>query len=199
MSWNLEGSYFESCNCEIACPCVFLSAPTEGECTVLVAWHIEKGKDGEVLLDDLNVAMAVHAPGHMAETKWRAALYLDERADDAQKEALTKIFAGQAGGHPAILASFVGDVLGVTSTAMDYQADGKRRRIDIAGVAAAEIQAIEGQGGGEATVSGHPLCIAPGEPAVVARSTELRYADHGMDWTLSNKNGFFSAFAYRGP
>ena len=36
MSWKMEGSYFESCNCEAACPCVFLSKPTDGECGVLV-------------------------------------------------------------------------------------------------------------------------------------------------------------------
>ena len=37
--WKLEGTYFESCNCDLACPCVFLSAPTEEECTVLVDWR----------------------------------------------------------------------------------------------------------------------------------------------------------------
>ena len=32
--WEISGTYFEACNCEIACPCVFLSAPTTGDCTV---------------------------------------------------------------------------------------------------------------------------------------------------------------------
>lgn len=41
MTRNLKGQYFESCNCEAACPCVFLS-PTEDDCTVLVGWHIRK-------------------------------------------------------------------------------------------------------------------------------------------------------------
>jgi hypothetical protein len=39
-SWKIVGSYFEGCNCEVACPCVFLSPPTSGDCTVLLAWHI---------------------------------------------------------------------------------------------------------------------------------------------------------------
>jgi hypothetical protein len=37
MAGRLEGTYFETCNCDIACPCVFLSRPTEGERRVLVA------------------------------------------------------------------------------------------------------------------------------------------------------------------
>jgi hypothetical protein len=198
MSWQLKGTYFETCNCNVACPCVFLSAPSEGECQVLVAWHVDQGKDGEIDLGDLNVAMAIHSPGHMMQTKWRAALYLDERANDQQKQALTRIFAGQAGGHPEALASFVGDVLGVASVRIDYQATGRKRSLSIPGIVSAEIEAIEGQGGGDVTISGHPLCVAPGEPAVVAKSKRLDYTDHQMTWSISDRNGFYSPFAYQG-
>jgi hypothetical protein len=198
MSWQLKGTYFETCNCDVACPCVFLSPPTEGECRVLIAWHIDQGQDDQTDLAGLNVAIAVTTPGTMVETKWRAALYLDERANDAQKQALTKIFAGKAGGHPAVFASFVEDVLGVTSVKIDYRAQGKRRSLTIPNIAEAEIEAIEGQGGGDVTISGHPLCIAPGEPVVVAKSKRLDYTDHHMTWAISDGNGFYSPFAYRG-
>ena len=111
-SWSLKGGYFETCNCETACPCVFLSPPTEAGCTVLVAWHADEGRFGDVSLDGLNVALAVDSPGHMAEVKWKAALYLDERASEEQRQALTKIFSGQAGGHLGRIAQHVGEVLG---------------------------------------------------------------------------------------
>ena len=174
-----------------------MSRPTEGECRVLVAWHIDHGKDGAVDLSGLNVVMAIHSPGHMMETKWRTALYLDERASQAQNDALTRIFAGQAGGHPEVLASFVGDVLGVASVKIDYEAIGKKRSLSIPSIVSAEIEAIQGQGG-DVTISGHPLCIAPGEPAVVAKSKRLDYTDHHMTWAISDGNGFYSPFAYQG-
>jgi hypothetical protein len=197
VAWQLKGTYFETCNCAVACPCVMLSAPTEGECQVLVAWHVEQGKDGGVDLAGLNVAIAIHSPGHMLQTKWRAALYLDERASAAQKDALTRIFAGQAGGHPEVLASFIGDVLGVASVPIDYQAAGRKRSLSIPKIADAEIEAIEGQGGGEVTISGHPLCVAPGQPAVVAKSKRLEYSDHQQTWSITERNGFYSPFAYQ--
>ncbi len=197
--WNLAGTYFETCNCEVACPCVFTSPPTAGECTVLIGWHIDNGKFENVTLDGLNVVLAVHSPGHMLQVKWKAAVYLDERASEAQKDALIQIFSGQAGGHPAILASFVGQVLGVNSVAIDYRAEGKKRSLRIPNVAEAEIEAIAGQGGAEITISNHPLCIAPGQPAVVAKSKQLSYHDHGFQWAVSEKNGFYSPFAYQGP
>jgi hypothetical protein len=96
-SWKIAGSYFEACNCDVACPCVFLSTPTDGDCTVLLAWHIDHGQFGEVNLDGFNTALAVYSPGHMLQTKWKVALYVDELANQDQRDALTQIFSGQAG------------------------------------------------------------------------------------------------------
>ncbi len=197
--WNLSGQYFESCNCETACPCVFLSKPTTGECEVLIAWHIEKGSFEGMSLDGLNVALAVHSPGHMAEVKWKAAVYLDDKANDRQREALKQIFGGHAGGHPAILASHVAEIVGLASAPMEFTIDGKQRRLRIGSFAEVAIEAIEGQGGQDVTITNHPLCIAPGESAVAARSSKLSYKDLGFNWEFSNKNGFYSAFSYQGP
>ena len=143
--------------------------------------------------------LAVYSPGHMLQVKWRVALYLDERATQVQRDALTQIYAGQAGGHPAVLASFVGQVLGVKSVPIDYRAEGKRRSLRIPDLAEAEIEALAGQGGVEVTVSNHPVCVAPGYPAVVAKSKRLSYRDHGFQWEVSEKNGYYSPFSYQGP
>jgi len=196
MPWSLKGTYFESCNCDVACPCVFLSAPTEGECTVLIGWHIEKGSDDGVSLDGLNVALAVHSPGHMLQNQWKAAAYIDARATEEQRNALLKIFGGQAGGHPARLAGHIGELLGATPADIEFSAEGGRHRLKIAGIAEVEIEQMPGQGDGPITISGHPLCIAPGFPATLGKSTSLTYNDHGMSWELSEKNGLFSPFAY---
>lgn len=194
--WKLKGSYFETCNCEAACPCVFTSPPTEGDCTVLLAWHIDRGNYGDTSLDGLNAALAVHAPGTMVETKWIAAAYLDERANEVQKHALHAIFSGQAGGHPAVLASFVGELRGANSVPMHYTNDGKRSSLSIPGVTEAEVELLEGQGGEPITIAGHPLCVAPGEPAKVGRSKSFTFTDYGWNWKLSGRNGFISHFAY---
>lgn len=197
-SWKIDGQYMEACNCKPACPCIFLSPPTEGDCTALVGWHVDKGKFGAVDLSGLNAAMAVHSPGSMHEGKWRAALYLDARASEGQKNAMLQIFSGQAGGHPARLASFVGEILGVASAPIDYDVKGKHRSLRIGSVANAAIDAVGGATEAEVTVSNHPLCIAPGFPALVAKSTAVRYEDHGYKWILSDRNGLYSPFSYQG-
>ena len=196
-SWKVRGTYFDTCNCATACPCVFLSAPTEGNCTVLLAWHIDEGNYGAVALNGLNAALAAHAPGHMLQTKWKVALYLDERADAAQQDALGGIFSGKAGGHLAALVPLIGEVLGVKTTAIEYSANGKQRSVRIPNIAEAEIEALAGQGGGLVTITNHPFTPVPGEPAVVATSKRLKFNDHGISLDISGKNGFYSAFAYQ--
>jgi hypothetical protein len=194
--WKLKGSYFETCDCEAACPCNFLGPPTDGHCTVLVGWHIDEGNFEGTRLDGLNAAMAAHSPGHMLKTKWKVALYLDSRANTAQTDALTQIFSGKAGGIMKELSAFIGEVAGVRKVPIDYRAEGRKRGIRVGDVGVADIEAIDGEGGGDTLITNPPLNLAPGEPLVVARSEHYRYADYGMSVEVSNKNGFYAPFMY---
>ncbi|MDD4915525.1 MAG: DUF1326 domain-containing protein [Methylococcales bacterium] len=195
--WRLQGRYFETCNCEVACPCIWLQPPSEGECKLLVAWHIDDGYLENVRLDNLNVALACFAVGNMIAGGWSAALYIDDRADSEQTEAISRIFSGQAGGHPSVLMGFVGEVWGIQQAAMTYYEQGDIRRLSIPGIAEAEIQSIVGLKGGEALIENPPLCVVTSHPATVARSIRYRYQDHDQDWTFSERNGFHSAFVYQ--
>jgi len=197
--WKIKGEYLESCTCKGACPCIYLGSPTEGDCTALVGWHIDQGQYGDIPLDGLNTVVALHAPGHMAEGKWKVVLYLDQAADPRQNEALGTIFGGQAGGHPALLASFIAEVLGVEQAPIHFESSPGRRRFRIGDTAEADVQAIEGQGGAAVTIRNHPLAVAPGETITVAKSRSLRHQAHGLALDLSDRTAFFSPFSYAGP
>ena len=196
--WKLTGTYFESCSCDVACPCTFLSAPTKGTCDAFIGWHIDNGNFANVNLDDLNVALAVHTPGHMLEVKWQVALYLDETASAEQKDALTQIYTGQAGGFFAMLGSFIGELLGVKSVPIEYETSNKQRKLKIEDVAEVEIEGIQDQNGADVSINNPPLGVAPGYTLNVAKSKSLNYKDHDFQWELSGTNGFYSPFTYQG-
>lgn len=195
-SWKIEGDYFEACNCDIVCPCVFLGNPDQGECNLTVAWHINKGHFSNTTLDGLNVVGVFHTPGNMLTgPKWKAALYLDEHASKEQADALGKIYSGQAGGFFG--ASRIGEMAGVKSAPIKFEVDGKRRTLQIPSIMDLGLEGIEGgDKSKEVTLSNTPMGVVHGFPTIVAKSTKNGYHDHGMSWDNSGKNGFYSKFAY---
>lgn len=196
-AWSVSGDYFESCNCEVACPCVFLSDPTHGECTVLVAWHVKKGRAGDVGLDGLNMALAAHTPGNMMQTKWEVALYIDAKADARQREALQAILSGTAGGPLAALSPLVGKVLGVKQVPMEFKAEGKKRSLRMPGTGEMSSEGISGPQGGDVKIVGPPLALVP--EFMVAKASRLSLLDHGWHWDSRGGNSFYAPFEMKGP
>src|SRR6266536_6534641 len=135
--WQIAGDYFENCNCKVVCPCLFspnqplASRPTEGACELPIAFHINSGSYGKVTLDGLNVAMIARSPGPMAEGNWSVALYLDERANEQQRQALEAVFTGSAGGPMGVFAPFFSTMLGAKTVPITFNVAGKRRSIEI--------------------------------------------------------------------
>jgi len=198
MTWSVEGAYIEACNCETACPCIFFSPPTEGECKVVIGWHIDKGRHGDTPLDGLNAALIAYAPGNMKDGQWKVALYLDERGDDKQRAALQGIFSGADGGHIANLGPLIGQVLGVRPAAIAFdRAPNSRFRFRVDGAASTELEPVAGQGDGTAEIKGHPLAVSPGYPVTVARASSLKIDDYGVACDISGRNAFFAPFAYQ--
>jgi len=132
--------------------------------------------------------------------KWKAALYLDERATKQQADALGKIYSGKAGGFFGVIAGFIGELAGVRSMPIKFVADDKKRKtLHIPSTIDLTIEGMEGADKSkEVTVSNAPMLVAPDFAAVVAKSTKNSYSDHGMNWDNSGKIGFYSRYVY-GP
>jgi hypothetical protein len=177
---------------------VFLGNPDQGECDSIVAWHIQSGHFDKTPLDGLSVVGVFHAPGNMfTGPKWKAALYLDEKASKEQADALGKIYSGQAGGFFSVVAGLIGELADIRSVPIKFEMDGKKRRLNVPSAIDLSIEGIDGADKDKATtISNAPMLVAPGFAAVVSKSTKNSYNDHGMKWDNSGKNGFYSRFAY---
>ena len=195
--WKVSGKYFEVCNCEAICPCIVFSPPTTGECIAVLGWKIEAGHHGDTDLSGLNAVLAAHATGNMKDGNWRVALYIDSNADEAQVSAIGAIFSGQAGGHLENLAPLIGEVMGAKPAKISLQFDGKRFSMSIDDIMSSNYESIEGQGGGDVEVSGHPLAPVPGVAFKVGRSDQFKFNDYGIEVNVAQKNAFSATFAYQ--
>jgi hypothetical protein len=113
--WRLAGDWFDVCRCRVPCGCTFAQAPDEDQCDAILAWHIREGNYGDVKLDDLSVVAVGSFVGNLwtGEAKDSAmGFFIDERADEDQREALQTIWAGEAGGWPAGFAQLIEEIAG---------------------------------------------------------------------------------------
>ena len=94
-NWQIEGRYVEYCSCDHGCPCESMADPTYGYCTCLVAFKIDKGHCEGVRLDDLAVVGTFYFPRAIHHGAGVFQPILDERADEAQREALFYILSGE--------------------------------------------------------------------------------------------------------
>ncbi len=93
--WMIKAREYSNCNCMYGCPCQFSGTPTEGSCQAIVGFEIGEGFHGETKLDGLRVAGMFRWPGAIHEGHGEAAVVVDERASDKQRDALLRILTGQ--------------------------------------------------------------------------------------------------------
>lgn len=94
VDWRIRGPEIANCNCDWGCPCQFNALPTRGNCRAMTAMHIEKGHFGDVPLDGLSWVGMFAWPKAIHEGSGEAFVVVDERANEAQRNALLTILSG---------------------------------------------------------------------------------------------------------
>ena len=146
-NWQIDGKYVEFCSCDIGCPCESMADPTYGSCTGLVAFKIDKGHCEDVPLDDLAFVGTFYFPRAIHHGQGVFQPILDERADDAQRNALFYILSGED--QPAgtmfqifsVIIETIKDPL-FAKIAFDWDLAKRSAKIEIAGVVRAHSEPI---------------------------------------------------------
>ena len=133
MSWNLRGSYAETCSCELMCPCnlSFDHGATYDYCRATLAFSIREGQVDGTDVSGRRVVTIIDTPKVMTDGNWRLGMFVDEEATDEQFEKLGQVFGGQLGGPMAMLAPLVGEVVGVQRVAIEVTDDGLRHTVRV--------------------------------------------------------------------
>ena len=203
LKWWAEGDLLDACNCELLCPChvSFRQKATYDTCEAIWGVNIERGEWGETRLDGLKAVIVAFVPGPlMIEGGWTALLYIDDRADPDQEQALTSIFSGASGGPWARLAAFFtgGKYKAVKRANIDFVKEPRARKIKVPGIASLEIEAIRGVDPDEEVKLVNLRNVIHGSEHVLALSTHS-VDDQGIKWENVGKNGLYSTFRWSGP
>ncbi|MFF8846316.1 DUF1326 domain-containing protein [Streptomyces sp. NPDC015127] len=206
--WHIAGDWFDTCKCNVPCPCTFAQLPTFGECDGVLAWHIREGSYGDVVLDDLNVMMLASFTGNVwaEHSDTYAAFFVDERADDAQREAIQMIFSGQAGSWPR---EFI-EIADMEMRGMEFAPITVEVDPDLASWSAVIPGRIESRAEaltGPTTPDGARVQstnlpgseTGPGQVATWGRATADRADAYGFQWSREGQSSKHITFDWVGP
>ena len=202
-SWRMQGEVMEACSCNVTCPCNFGGDPTQLPCEAILCWRILGGNYGNTRLDDLNFVMFLSIPGKLFDGGWTLGVYLDQRANQAQMEALGTILTGQAGGWFGAVSGLIANALPAKQVPINFETQDGEHRISVPGLLDVGTERIP-----------NPM---PGEPpldtkvddvlvpfynvgqASVRRSRALSLTDTSMSFQHPGLSALHGRFDYTGP
>jgi hypothetical protein len=194
MAWNLRGTYFETCSCEVVCPCTASLAlgSDYDRCKVTLVFNIVEGDVEGTDVGGLKVAAIADSPKVMSEGNWRLGVFVDSAASDAQAEKLLAVFGGQLGGPMEALGPLVGENLGVERAPIEVHEDGLRHSVKIGDAIDFEIEDVVSFGvesGEPARIAGifHPV----GSELTISKATRSRINAFGIEY--EGKSAFSSS------
>ena len=196
IKWHVEGDWFDVCKCNIPCPCTFAQAPTYGDCDGVLAYHIKKGHFDDVSLAGLNILALGQFNGNIwgDETKATLGIFIDERADEKQRQAIQTIWSGQGGGFPAVFADLVGEMRGIEFAPIEFEIadDLAYWRAEIPGKVVAKAEALTGPmtppGKRVQTHNAPGSEMGPGTVATWATATTNEAKGFGFSWQWNGRS-----------
>jgi hypothetical protein len=194
MAWKIAGTYFETCSCEVVCPCtasLALGADYD-RCNVTLVFHVTDGEVEGTDVSGLTVAAVADTPKVMSEGGWRLGVFIDESASDEQADKLGAVFGGQLGGPMQALGPLVGENLGVERAPIEVREDGLLHSVKIGDAVDFEIEDVVPFG----AESGQPARLAgifhpAGSELTISKATRSNISAFGISY--DGKSGFSSS------
>ena len=137
--WEFKGRELVNCTCDYGCACQFNGLPDKGHCYAVAGIQIDQGYHGNTPLGGLKIAAVYKWPGPVHEGNGEALPFVDQRADDKQREALLRIMVGEDtdpfATMLAVYASTVTKLHDPVFTDIDFEVDvdSRKGRLSIAG------------------------------------------------------------------
>lgn len=198
MSFRIAGTYFETCSCDVVCPCTasFALGADLDYCRATLVFNVVDGDVDGTDVGGVTVVAVLDTPKVMSEGNWRMGVVIDSAASDAQAEALGAVFSGSLGGPMEALGPMVAENLGVLRAPVELHEDGLRHSVKVGDEIDFEVEDIVPFGvesGEPARLTGvfHPA----GSELTISRTTRSNIDVFGVSY--EGRSGFStSSFAW---
>ncbi|MCK7615725.1 DUF1326 domain-containing protein [Roseibium sediminicola] len=206
-NWWMKGDWFDSCSCDVGCPCEFAERPTDNRCEGFVIYHIKEGAYGDTRIDDLSVMIPGVFYGALwaGECKMTVTMLVDERATPEQRKALGVIFSKDAGGFMAHIFSTIAEITAVDYVPINFEMaeDMSYWKAEAPGYAGAHIEALTGPTTwpGQLVQTTNPTGSEVGAGALATwGKAVMSFVNHaGFIWNNKGQSSKHMPFDLKGP
>jgi hypothetical protein len=197
MSWNVKGTYFETCSCDFVCGCTanLTHGATYDRCRVTLVFNIAEGEVEGTSVAGRKVAAICDTPKVMTDGNWRIGVFIDDQATDEQFDKLVAVFGGQLGGPMAGLVPLIGEMLGAERAPFEVREEGLTHSVKIGDSIEFEIEDVVPFGvetGKPARLVGifHPA----GSDLTIAEAKSSKIDAFGIEYT--GRSAFSNPFSW---
>src|SRR5205085_392862 len=160
--------------------------------------RFNKGQYGSTKLDGIGMALAVRWPKAIHEGNGVACLYVDEKANPAQRDALVKIASGEEGGLPfEIIVTTFAAVHGPRFVPIQFQMNGRNSSVKVGDAITVQLEPIKNP------VTGEPEAVriehSTGfifKSAECVSAQQMRVGAGELNFSWPNKAAFVTQVQY---
>jgi len=198
---RITSDYFETCNCDYLCPCIYTNMqaqPTHDTCIAAIAMRVNDGSFGDTDLDGVAFIIAISVDGPMANGNWTVGLIIDDKASDAQVDAVGQICSGDVGGPMEMGAALIGNFAGIERAAIEIYKQEMSFSVKAGALFENAAQATPSLADPKVPIhidnTGHPVNAR----LALAVGTKSHMHAFGIDWDDADggHNGHFAPFEW---
>jgi hypothetical protein len=191
--WELRGKFFESCSCNVVCPCVLNDMqPHHRTCDGTLVWNIEQGRYRDTDLAGGKFVIALSFSGPINRSPMNIHSYIDTSATKAQRVALRNIIE-------MLFSPFDATLITSRYVPIRLEYTAKRRSAEIQSVLNLVTKPILSPIDPNAPVELHNVA-GPSAPTVQLAIGEVHTyrneKDSKIDWKYTGRNAYWGAYAY---
>jgi hypothetical protein len=200
MSWELSGTFYESCSCDAICPCTWSNLArraTKDYCRFALAFVTEKGEIEGVDVSERTFVLIGDTPAQMAEGNWRLGVIVDDGASEEQVGKLGQVLSGELGGPPAALGPLLGEFLGIEQSPITIERDGNRHHIQVGDLVDYSGERVTIESGEQVTLTN--IVAHPAGPTMgLAPVSQSKVSAFGVEYSGEDLSGFSHPFRWSG-
>ena len=198
--YQLQGAFYEACDCFTVSPCWTGDDPDEGQCTGIFTWDVEQGSIDGIDVAGLRAVSVSHHKGLRGEgANQSVVIIIDDTATQRQTDALVAAFTGRLGGPLQELVGLLGELVAVEHASVALRREGRLTTLTVGDRIRVHGTTTEGAFGRPVTLSEGTLSEVLGTPAEVGESWRFRIAlaAHELEADLRGRSTMRGRFSYQ--